>query len=90
MAWPTVPPPLWCGVEVGWGVKIISSKDIMFHVHSHPPSHHIGKILDGQLLFIRRINFIVAKELSPPNCAQINENLGTEHYKWQLLVAAWS
>ena len=33
----------------GW-VKIISSNDIMCHVHSHPPSHHIGKILDGQSL----------------------------------------
>ena len=46
----------WGGVEwrkggVGWGgVKIISSNDIMCHVHSHPPSHHIGKILDGQSL----------------------------------------
>ena len=26
----------------------MSSNDIMCHVHSHPPSHHIGKILDGQ------------------------------------------
>ena len=26
------------------GVKIISSNDIMCHVHSHPPSHPIGKI----------------------------------------------
>ena len=27
---------------------IISSNNIMCHVHPHPPSHHIGKILDGQ------------------------------------------
>ena len=38
----------WLGV--GLWVKIISSNDIMCHVHSHPPSHHIGKILDGQSL----------------------------------------
>ena len=39
-------------LKVGGGdvveIKIISSNDIMCHVHSHLPSHHIGKILDGQ------------------------------------------
>ena len=34
----------------GVRVKIISSNEIMCHVHSRPPSNHIGKILDGQSL----------------------------------------
>ena len=51
----------------GGGVQVISSNDILCHLHSHPLSHHIGKILDGQsliIIIIRRISFIVAKELS--------------------------
>ena len=50
---------------MGVGVKIISSNDIMCHVHSHPPSHHIGKILDGQSLISGKrvlvVNHFVAK-----------------------------
>ena len=44
---------------MGVGVKIISSSDIMCHVHSHPPSHHIGKILDGQSLIIGKRVLVV-------------------------------
>ena len=39
------------GGRGGVSIKIISSNDIMCHVHSHPPSHHIGKILNGQAIF---------------------------------------
>ena len=41
---------------VGWGgVKIIISNDTLGHAHSHPPSHNIGKILDGDSLATSKI-----------------------------------
>ena len=50
-------------------VKIISSNEIMCHVHSSPPSPHIGETLDGQSLITRRIRFSVQKNChDPQNC----------------------
>ena len=60
---------------MGWGgVKIISSNDIMCHVHSHPPSHHMGKIQEPaskKPMFHSRAksqNAIVSTRVFAPNC----------------------
>ena len=71
---------------VGWGgVKIISSNDIMCHVHSHPPSHHIGKILDGQSLISGKRVLVVhnthrqQKNLQARNPCSVQETISSQN-----------
>ena len=80
---------VWCGV-VGWGVvKIISSNDIMCHVHSHPPSHHIGKILDRQSFITGKRVLVVhnthpqQKNMQARSPCSVQETLLSQHCKAQ-------
>ena len=45
---------------VGWG-----GDDIMCHVHSHQPSHHIGKTLDKQSLITGKHVLVVHNTMPP-------------------------
>ena len=76
----------WWGGGWGWvGVKIISSNDIMCHVHSHPPSHHIGKILDGQSIISGKRVLVVhnthrqQKNLQARNPCSVQETISLQN-----------
>ena len=76
---------------MGWGgVKIISSNDIMCHVHSHlPSSQHTGKILDGQSLVAGKRVVVVhntyrkQKNLQARNTCSVQETVLSQSCKAQ-------
>ena len=70
-------------------MKIISSNGIVCHVHSHPPSQHIGKILDRQSLIPGKRVLVVhntyrkQKNLQARSPCSVQETVLSQNYKGQ-------
>ena len=64
----------------------------MCHVHSHPPSHHTGKILDGQSLISGKRVLVVhnthrqQKNLQARNPCSVQETISSQNSK---AVSTW-
>ena len=79
---------VWDG-GVGVGFKIKSSNEKMCHVHPPPPSHHIGKILDGQSLISGKRVLVVhnthrqQKNLQARNPCSVQETISLQNCQAQ-------